>query len=84
MPSSNFLQVRCSIKNCHYWQEGNECGASEILITSDDKARTLPDTIDATMAVQVGESPVSDCTQSCCKTFSPKGSHYAYLDGVHR
>ena len=40
-------RVHCSVNNCHYWDQGNVCSASEIMITSDQEASQLPDSFDA-------------------------------------
>ncbi len=29
-------EVRCTVNNCHYWDDGNVCAAEAILVISDD------------------------------------------------
>ncbi|HHU75890.1 MAG TPA: divalent-cation tolerance protein CutA [Firmicutes bacterium] len=74
--------IFCSISSCHYWAQGNVCKATEILVTSDTMSKNLPDMVDAPYAVQITETPVSKCHESCCKTFVPKGSFSQNTDGV--
>ena len=76
--------IRCSISNCHYWSKGNQCKATEILVTSDTMAQNLSDMIDAPYATQVKETPVAKSDESCCKTFVLKTDHNQNLDGVRK
>lgn len=70
------IEVYCTISNCHYWDDGNRCGADKILITSDAVGDRYPDDIDAqqvTMIVdEVGTTPTGSCMETCCKTFRPR------------
>lgn len=75
-------QIRCSISNCHYWLQGNQCGADQILVTSRAMANSLPDAMDAPDAPQVVETPVHTYDSSCCKTFVSKQAYAAFEDGV--
>lgn len=76
--------IRCSIDNCHYWGQGNQCNAQEIVVTSNAMADALPDPIDAPQADQLAQSPVNKCTESCCKTFVVKGAYDVFADGVRK
>jgi len=79
------LAVVCSIDNCHYWAEGNECMASQILITSDAVGRQEPESFDAPVAQSMARTPVHKCMETCCKTFMSKDSRNKYADDVaHR
>lgn len=77
-------QVYCSVNNCHYWTQGNHCGASKIMITSDQVGYNEPDTFDAPQSAQAPPSPVESCMDTCCKTFVMKGSDYIEDDGVFK
>ena len=77
-------QVSCSIKNCHYWSQGNICNADQIMVTSNEMANSLTDRIDAPYAAQIGATPVAKSVESCCKTFVPNNSFKALEDGVVR
>lgn len=74
--------IHCGISNCHYWESGNVCKASDILVTSDELANALPEKINAPEAAQIAQTPVTKCTESCCKTFVPKNSFRQNMDGV--
>ena len=75
-------RILCSINNCHYWKQGNICGADCILVTSDSMSKNLPDQVDAPYAAQITQTPVGKSHESCCKTFVPKSSFYQNIDGI--
>lgn len=77
-------RVNCSVNNCHYWAQGNECVASEILITSDQFGADQPDSWDAPQSARTLVSPVDSCMETCCKTFVPKDSQEIEDDNVFR
>lgn len=77
-------KVHCSISNCHYWGQGNVCQADQILITSHDMAKNLPDKVDAPYAAGVTETPASQCYDVCCKTFVLNIDNSQNTDGVSR
>lgn len=66
--------IHCTVSNCHYYGEGNICAATEIMVTSDQVGATKPDRYDHAMAMGAPQTPVDDCTSSCCKTFVEKDS----------
>lgn len=76
MGETNQLTVRCTVANCYFWDQGNVCGAKEILVTSDNVATSYSDSIDAQqlsmILEEVGETPTGSCEQTCCKTFRHK------------
>lgn len=82
MPRSQ--TIRCSVNSCHYWKSGNQCDANEIMITADSMASQAPDGLDAPMASTMPGTPVQHCMETCCKTFTPKGSGKENVDGVIR
>ncbi|NLY10759.1 MAG: DUF1540 domain-containing protein [Firmicutes bacterium] len=75
-------RVHCSVNNCHYWDQGNVCSASEIMITSDQEASQLPDSFDAPQASTATPTPVNSCELTCCKTFVEKNSSKIEADSV--
>lgn len=77
-------QINCSISNCHYWEKGNICQASAILVTSDTMAQSLPEAMGAATATQVAQSPVSKRNESCCQTFVERAAYQARQDGVQK
>jgi hypothetical protein len=76
--------IHCTVSNCHYWDQGNICVASEVLVTSDQMANDKPDSYDHQMAVRAPQTPVEACSDSCCKTFVPKNSQNIKEDGATR
>lgn len=74
--------IFCSINNCHYWAQGNLCRADSILVTADTMSKNLPDMVDAPYAAQVAQTPVGQCSESCCKSFVLKGSFFQNVDGI--
>lgn len=77
-------KIYCSIDNCHYWDQGNYCNASEILVTADSWANQAPDGMDAPKHAQVPQMHANSCMETCCKTFMHKGSDKINVDGVTR
>lgn len=75
-------KIYCSINNCHYWSKGNECYASEIMVTSDAFASQAPDDMDAPDHTQFPQMYANQCMETCCKTFVPANSDQAGVDGV--
>ncbi|HZK18296.1 MAG TPA: DUF1540 domain-containing protein [Clostridia bacterium] len=66
--------VHCTINNCKWWKMGNVCGASQILVTSDEIGEQYPDSVDVdqvSMLVEEtgGGTPAGTCMHTCCKTF---------------
>ncbi|MGE5577074.1 MAG: DUF1540 domain-containing protein [Syntrophothermus sp.] len=76
-------RIRCSVNNCHYWAQGNDCHASEILVTSDAFGSAEPDSFDAPEASTANPTPATTCMETCCKTFVRKDDKSAHrADGV--
>lgn len=67
-------KVMCTVNTCHYWNEGNECGAQEILVTSDVFANYAPPNIDSTTASTLSATPSNAAVETACKTFVPRGA----------
>ena len=77
-------RIRCSVDSCHYWEHGNICGASQIMITSDTLSHGKPDSFDAPQASVAPPTPVNTCMETCCKTFTKKDSGKTHVDNVHK
>lgn len=77
-------KIYCSIDNCHYWDKGNMCNASEILVSADSWAARAEDSIDAPKHTEVPQMHVNSCMETCCKTFVKKKSDQINVDGVTR
>jgi hypothetical protein len=66
-------QVKCSVANCHYWKEGNNCGADLIMIDLDRHADAELDQEFAGESFSVDyQGKAKDSTSTCCHTFKPK------------
>lgn len=76
-------KIYCSIDNCHYWDKGNMCNASEILVSADSWAAQAKDSIDAPKHGEVPQMHANSCMETCCKTFVNK-SDQINVDGVTR
>lgn len=77
-------KIMCTVQNCNYWAQGNECHASQILVTSNSFADAQPDSFDALQASTAPQTPVATCMDTCCKTFVGKGSRDARADKITR
>lgn len=73
--------MHCIIENCQWWAEPDLCIAEKLLVVSDELARELPGEIDVEQTNQIveekGLSTITECYQSCCKTFVPRDVYLA-------
>ena len=80
--------VHCTVENCQWWAEPNLCIADKLLIVSDDFAKDLPNEMDVEQTNQIvsqkGLSPVTECYQSCCKTFVPRDKYMQGEGGTNK
>lgn len=66
-------EVKCSVSDCHYWDEGNRCGADAIMIEIDKHARAkfneefAGESFDTDHQDNAGTS-----ANTCCHTYKPK------------
>lgn len=68
------LEVFCTVNNCHYWDEGNRCGAEQILITLDKISRQFDSGGDNSGQIQsiisqAGPTPAGHSFETSCQTF---------------
>ncbi|MEO3947421.1 DUF1540 domain-containing protein [Gorillibacterium sp. CAU 1737] len=65
--------VKCSVANCQYWGQGNNCQADAIMIEIDQHADAK---FDAEFAGESFDSEHKDhaanSANTCCHTFKPK------------
>ncbi|MFX3633653.1 MAG: DUF1540 domain-containing protein [Candidatus Pristimantibacillus sp.] len=64
--------VTCSVSNCTFWKQGNNCNADAISIDIDQHASA---NFDEEFADQLGELHQDHAAKSsatCCHTFKPK------------
>jgi hypothetical protein len=63
--------VVCSVSNCSFWNQGNQCGAQEIAIEIDAHSQKKWDEEFADeFFIHQDQAPSSSVT--CCLTFQPK------------
>lgn len=74
--------IHCIVNDCHYWQQGNKCGANEILVSTDGFGANNEDRIDASMASQLSPESAGNCMSTCCKTYVTKGSENVNVDQI--
>jgi hypothetical protein len=67
------VDVKCSVSNCEYWAQGNDCVASSILVTMDKHADTNMKEEFAMMGGQ-HQDTCSSSAETCCHTFKPKSA----------
>ncbi len=72
--NSGGTEIRCSVKNCAFWQEENRCSAGHILVTSDIVAGAWLGEANEAAMQSAPDSPVSKAENSCCASFVPKPS----------
>lgn len=67
------VEVRCTVNNCYFWAQDNNCEAPEILVTADGASRrhgsTAGSTQTDTLVSQMGETPARDAVDTACHTF---------------
>lgn len=61
--------VRCTVNNCVFWDQGNRCGADEILVV---ETKSLHRDDDSMEIADMGYTPAADSAQTACKTFRPR------------
>ncbi|MCR2803161.1 DUF1540 domain-containing protein [Paenibacillus soyae] len=65
--------VSCSVSNCSFWKEGNNCGAKEIMIDIDQHSQVS--FMEEFAGDELGLFHQDQATESgatCCHTFKPK------------
>lgn len=76
--------IHCIVNDCHYWVQGNNCVANEILVATDQFGSTQTDQIDAQMAKQLTPANAGSCMATCCKSYVSKGSDKIGVDGIKK
>lgn len=69
--------VACTVSNCHFWAENNQCAASEIKIEIDAHARNKGmkhnDVEFSTELAEAHQDVAKQSAETCCLTFVAKG-----------
>lgn len=60
--------IRCTVSSCHFWDDGNYCGADEILVEPNPRKRSAE--MEAASLGDMGEP--EDSRETMCKTFRPR------------
>ncbi|MDD4238256.1 MAG: DUF1540 domain-containing protein [Desulfotomaculaceae bacterium] len=76
--------IHCIVNDCHYWSQGNNCIANEILVATDQFGNNQPDQIDASIANQLTPSTAGSCMSTCCKSYVTKDSNKTGADGIKK
>jgi hypothetical protein len=65
--------VKCSVANCTYYGEGNNCLAQAIMVDIDQRARTNYNEEIGEIGVSTDhKEQASNSGETCCHTFKPK------------
>ncbi|MBW7454503.1 DUF1540 domain-containing protein [Paenibacillus sepulcri] len=65
--------VSCSVANCSFWGQGNQCNADQIMIDIDSHAHTNLDSEFAGEHFQAShQDNATESASTCCHTFKPK------------
>jgi hypothetical protein len=66
-------EVKCSIANCNYWSEGNNCAADVIMIDVDKHANSSFNTEFAGESFDTNhQDKAAKVRDTCCHTFEQK------------
>ncbi|MBP1932913.1 DUF1540 domain-containing protein [Ammoniphilus resinae] len=66
------VEVKCSVSNCTFWANGNNCAAPEIMVEVDRHAN-----FNSEFAGELGvqtehQDKASNSAETCCRTFRAK------------
>ncbi|RKD27035.1 hypothetical protein BEP19_00215 [Ammoniphilus oxalaticus] len=66
------VEVKCSVSNCSFWGQGNNCEAPSIMVEVDRHSE-----YDSEMASELGiqtehQDTAQVSAETCCRTFKPK------------
>ncbi|MBO8163753.1 MAG: DUF1540 domain-containing protein [Brevibacillus sp.] len=66
--------VKCSVSNCTYWAQGNNCNADMIMVEVDrhSRARLSEEFADEYRHSDDHKDAADDSAETCCHTFKKK------------
>lgn len=64
--------VACTVSNCQYWAENNQCAATKILIEIDAHANKHYNSEFSSDLDQQHKDVAKKSAETCCLTFIPK------------
>lgn len=66
------IEVKCSVSDCYFYKEGNNCGAPAIMIEV-DKHSTVNEEFSNELGIQTEHvDQASTSKNTCCRTFRPR------------
>jgi len=66
------IEVKCSVSNCYFYREGNNCGAPAIMIEVDQHSFSNEEFSDE-FGIQTDHTDkVHTSKNTCCRTFRPR------------
>jgi hypothetical protein len=66
-------EVKCSVANCEYWSQGNNCHADMIMIDIDKHSNmNFNEEFAGEAYDSVHQDGASKAANTCCHTFEPK------------
>ncbi|ACV59205.1 DUF1540 domain-containing protein [Alicyclobacillus acidocaldarius] len=67
------VDVKCTVANCLFWHEGNECAAPSIMVSVSRRGETsFREEFGREFAVAERESHARSSMETCCETFKPR------------
>jgi len=63
--------VACSVSNCTYWEQGNQCGAREIAIEIDTHSSWNGNEEFGGEGFESHQDTAMESSATCCLTFTP-------------
>ncbi|MVP02603.1 DUF1540 domain-containing protein [Paenibacillus lutrae] len=65
--------VKCSIANCEYWEQGNNCNAEVIMIEVNAHSnKPQPEKLDGLPYDSEHQDSAGGITDTCCQTFEER------------
>lgn len=66
------IEVKCSVSNCYFYREGNNCGAPSIMIEVDKHAFSNEE-FSNELGIQTEHIDQANSSKNtCCRTFKPR------------
>jgi hypothetical protein len=66
------VEVKCSVANCTFYAEGNNCAAPAIMVEVDRHANYSEEFAQDLGIQTEHKDSASDSAETCCRTFKPK------------
>ncbi|SIT13936.1 DUF1540 domain-containing protein [Alicyclobacillus vulcanalis] len=67
------VDVNCTVSNCLFWHEGNECAAPSIMVSAGRRGtHSFREEFGRDFAVEDRVEQARSSAETCCETFKPK------------